>query len=175
MSLLGIVLHRATELHLCCRPPLDPHAWHFDDEWRHRPDPIPARLVPVAHLDHERNVAADVLSSIEFLPDGSLLATAGVTKRVRPAAGVLIHSRPSVQPTHIMCAQQVRVYSIPDGTGKPEQIAGRPLATQRMPHKLSTLAWSPDVSVRSCSHQLRVKATDSLLLAACSDEQSAAR
>ena len=68
--------------------------------------------------------------------------------RPPPTPPLPCQARPAIEYTSSQgCVQQVRVYSIPDCPDGEESILGRPLATQRLASKLSSLAWSPDIRV----------------------------
>ena len=105
--------------------------------------------MPLVSLDHVHSpsVKADVLASIDFSPDGRLLATAGLSKRVAPAVSTSCTlARLEASLMYALLAQ-VRVYTIPEDAGS-GQVAASPARTQRLAHKLSSLAWSPDIKVR---------------------------
>ena len=58
--------------------------WLWQPHWEQREQPVPARLTEVASIWRPKHLrlSADVLSSIDFSPDGALLATAGRAKQV---------------------------------------------------------------------------------------------
>ncbi len=63
-------------------------SWQWRSEWEVQEEPIAALFREVAAFErptcsqHKRQ-NADIVCSVEFSPDGSLLASAGVAKQVR--------------------------------------------------------------------------------------------
>ncbi|KAK9805573.1 hypothetical protein WJX72_005987 [[Myrmecia] bisecta] len=96
--------------------------------WQARAQPVPAIMLEAAAFQpsetcqsQQRRQHSDIVCGVEFSREGSLIATAGVAKQVR------IYSLSSLQSS---------------SGGSLHQL---PVALHRMPSKLSSITWSPDI------------------------------
>uniref|UniRef100_A0A383V7J3 Uncharacterized protein n=1 Tax=Tetradesmus obliquus TaxID=3088 RepID=A0A383V7J3_TETOB len=129
---------------LGCQP------WAWRPEWADWQQPAPCRMVQLASLQSPAELSSgvagqqvrrgDMICGLEFSLDGQMLATAGVSKQVALyALAALEQQQEQQQPEASYSSrrqqqqQQDRLPSLP------------PVALVRLPGKVSSIAWSPDM------------------------------
>ncbi|BDA50225.1 probable WD repeat-containing protein RUP1 [Coccomyxa sp. Obi] len=100
-------------------------SWQWRSEWEIQEEPIAAFFREVAAFErptcsHFKRQNADIVCSVEFSPDGSLLASAGVAKQIR-----------------VYPLDTIRIGD--DFDPEPMEAA----FIHRLPSKMSSIAWSP--------------------------------